>query len=225
MQVAWMPLSGRLAFPSDFSGEKPCRRRVPPAQCHFRRRIVFCFPDDEDFFGTDGAVAARGAEAGEELEEGVAFRRGNLGGGVEEIAESDFQLFDGNAGLEGDEVASRGDFDEGKPRNVAEKTIVRNEEEGFRFGNGQLANRGRRGVRVAVQGGFRRLDDGLGAVGVDFGETVQNAEGERNRDGTTGFVEFGRASTFVGRMICLFHGTDYRCRGLQKSPKILFSFH
>ena len=178
-----------------------------------------CFPDDEDFLGTDGTVAARRAEAVKKMEEEAAFGWGSVQGRVKEVAERDFQFVDGDAGLEGDAMAARGDFDEREPGDVAEEAIVGDEKKGFVFGDGQFANRGRGGIRVAVQGGFRRFDDGLGAVGVDFRQPVQNAEGERNRDGTTGFVEFGRASTFVGRMICFFHVTDCRCCGLHVSPE------
>ena len=163
------------------------------------------FADDEDFLVADGAVAAGGAEVVEELPEEIEFGGGGVGGGVEEVADGDFEFFDGHAGLEGEEVASRGDFDEGEPRDAAEEAVVGDDEKGLVRRDGEFADGGG-GSFGATEGGFGGFDDGLGAVGVDFGEAVEDAEGEGDGDGTRGFAEFGGASAFVGAGVGGFHG-------------------
>ena len=162
------------------------------------------FADDEDFLVADGAVAAGGAEMVEELAEEVEFGGGGVGRGVEEVADGDFEFFDGDAGLEGEEVASGGDFDEGEPRDAAEEAVVGDDEEGFVGGDGEFADGGGRGAGAA-EGGFGGLHDGFGAVGVDLGQPVEDAKGQGDGDGPRGFAEFGGASAFVGVGVGCFH--------------------
>lgn len=140
----------------------------------------------------------------EELAEEVEFGGGGVGRGVEEVADGDFEFFDGHAGLQGEEVASGGDFDEGEPGDAAEEAVVGDDEEGFVGRDGEFADGGGRGAGAA-EGGFGGLDDGFGAVGVDFGEAVEDAEGEGDSDRTGGFAEFGGAPAFVGAVFGVVH--------------------
>ena len=162
------------------------------------------FADDEDFLVADGTVAAGGAEVVEKLAEEVEFGWGGVRGGVEKVADGDFEFFGGDAGLEGKEMASGGDFDEGEPRDAAEEAVVGDDEEGFVGRDGEFADGGGRGAGAA-EGGFGGFHDGFGAVGVDFGEAVEDAEGKGDGDGTGGLAEFGGASAFVGALVGVFH--------------------
>ena len=115
------------------------------------------------------------------------------------------QLFDVPAGRH---------LDEGEPRKAPQEGAVGDREERLVGGDAELAHR--LDGAVAAERGLDGLDDGAGAVAVDFRKPVEDALGKRHGDRAAGLGELGGPASLrggAGRGRLFGHGAAFSGTG------------